>query len=113
MAHRQAYKSFYGDIAKGMCVCHTCDNGLCVNPEHLFLGSHSDNMRDAAKKKRLPHLINQKAEANSNAIYNREFINEVRAYYELNKPSFSSLAKVFGLKSKGHAHAIVRNKIWA
>ena len=112
MAHRKAYEDAFGKIAHGMCVCHACDNSLCVNPEHLFLGSHSDNMRDAAKKHRLPHLLNQSGEKNSNAKYSKEFADEVRRYYAEHRPSFAVLAEKFGLKSKGHAHAIVTNKLW-
>ena len=52
-AHRVSYKIKYGLIPKGMCVCHHCDVRLCVNPKHLFLGTYTDNMKDASKKKRL------------------------------------------------------------
>jgi hypothetical protein len=112
MAHRQAYKEAKGEIPKGMCVCHSCDVPLCVNPEHLFLGTHSDNMKDAAKKKRLPHLLNQAGEQNSNSKYTKKFVDEIRQYFSEHSVSFSKLALHFGLKSKGHAHAIVRHKIW-
>jgi hypothetical protein len=52
LAHRASWMLFRGEIPKHLCVLHHCDNPTCVNPEHLYLGTRVQNMRDCIKRKR-------------------------------------------------------------
>lgn len=52
-AHRIAWELANGPVPEGMSILHRCDNPQCVNPEHLFPGTQSDNMKDAARKGRM------------------------------------------------------------
>ena len=103
--HRLAYEITYGPIPAGQLVCHRCDNRACVRPEHLFLGTTTDNMRDAkakgrtARGERMPHAITTAAT-----------VKLIRERYAAGARQ-AALAREFGLGPM-HVGQIVRREIW-
>lgn len=87
-AHRMAWEITHGAIPPGMFICHTCDNRACVRPEHLFLGTHADNMADMAAKRRGRSGTPRKLSA--------EDVAQIRARNESGE-SYRSLALKFGV----------------
>ena len=111
--HRIAYAVMVGPIPDGMMVLHTCDTPACVNPAHLFTGTGSDNMRDAAQKGRLvpppSELCSQPGEANGRAKLTAADVETIRA--DGNKYSQRSQARRFKV-SPLTIRLILRGERW-
>lgn len=53
LAHRLSFQTYKGPIPDGLDVCHSCDTPPCINPDHLFAGTESENIQDSIRKGRL------------------------------------------------------------
>lgn len=92
-AYRTAYETYKGPIPAGLFVCHSCDVPLCINPDHLFLGTTADNMADMVKKGRASR---QRGSANPQAKLTEEQVVALRASNEPN----ATLAERYGVTSR-------------
>jgi hypothetical protein len=118
LAHRLSYLTFVGEIPNNLFVLHNCDNPSCVNPKHLFLGDHQDNMNDKVNKNRQSRL---KGEDAGNSKLVQEEVDEIRTLYfaELAERAKGKgiqltqreLAKRFGVGGMAISN-IVNNKVW-
>lgn len=93
-AHRFAYEESNGPIPDGLCACHHCDNPLCVNPSHIFPGTHADNMADRARKGRYRGL---QGEDHPAARLTEADVKEIRRLYQAGQRDLSALAERFGV----------------
>lgn len=104
-AHRYSFQLHRGTIPDGMMVLHHCDNPLCVNPNHLHLGTQTDNMREASERGRL--CVGERNHFAKRSVEDVRVIRESAAAGE----SYSSIARRLG-GDAGIISLIVRRKIW-
>ncbi len=107
LAHRVSWIIHNGEIPDGMLVCHKCDNPGCVNPNHLFLGTHRDNALDMHNKGR----ANPKVGSNHpNAKLNEMAVVEIRRKRE-SGAKLKELAEEFGVEDSVISCVVLR-KTW-
>lgn len=105
LGHRYAFRHFVADIPDDACVLHRCDVPCCVNPDHLFLGTHQDNMADRDNKGRAARL---RGEANGNSKLTEAIVREIL----LSPLSQEKAAKHYGLQ-RVWVQKIRQRKVWA
>ena len=88
-AHRVSYQLYKGEIPESLVVRHTCDDRLCVNPEHLLLGTHEQNSLDASERQRYQVRTGSK---NPSAKLTEEQVNQIKTLLS----SGSSIAELAG-----------------
>jgi hypothetical protein len=106
--HRLAYELTYGPILNNLHVLHKCDNKKCCNPNHLFLGTHKDNMKDRDLKGRNGDIKGMK---NPNHKLTIEQIYEIKRLYNSKKYTQRELGKLFGTHYN-NIWKIINNKSW-
>lgn len=106
-SHIHAYERYKGD-RNGLLVLHKCDNPLCVNPEHLFLGTHKDNSQDMIKKGRFGY-----PRAANHQHLSFTFAEQVRDYHK-NNPTAKQIeiASRFNISTQ-QTSRMLRNNIWS
>jgi len=107
-AHRYSYFKHNGPIPDGLHVLHKCDVRNCVNPEHLFLGTHADNMADMGKKGRTGVRI---GEEHHKAKLTETQVVEIRKRYVPRKVTLKFLAEQYGVTHAMIGY-IVRGANW-
>lgn len=110
-ASQAAYVLFFGKSiprkhGKRLEVCHSCDNSSCVNPNHLFLGTHKENMQDMLKKGR---RASTKGVLNPNAKLTTNDIIKLRKLHNTGLYTYKELGNKFRITSKAAWNVVKRN----
>jgi hypothetical protein len=108
--HRLSWQLFRGPIPERLYVLHRCDVRCCVNPEHLFLGTHRDNVMDMHKKGRWKPLRSRAGANGSNAKLTEEDVREIRRLRREKVP-LKVVSSRFGI-GVAHVVSICKYKVW-
>lgn len=120
VAHRVSWTLHVGEIPPGLWVLHHCDHKWCVNPKHLYLGTHADNTRDAVERHRMvsgdqhhfrtkPECI-PRGERNHRALLTEQQVVDIRERAARGE-RYQALAREFGLHSR-QITRIARGEGW-
>ncbi len=106
--HRLAYMICHGVIPDNLCVLHRCDNPLCCNPDHLFLGTRKDNIHDALSKNRA-----LKGEKNGQSKLTTTQVIEIRQLYDKDRCSANivKIALQYNVRP-ATVYDVVANRTW-
>jgi hypothetical protein len=96
-------------IPDELCICHHCDNRICVRPDHLFLGTRGDNMRDMRAKGR---AARQLGELHGQAKLKSDEVRALRALYQSGHIGTKAMSKLFGI-SETETRRIISYERWA
>ncbi len=113
IAHRLAWTLTHGEIPKGLCLCHRCDNPACVRPDHMFIGTQADNLADMRAKGRgfnFP-ISMQRGEGNGRSRLTEADVRDIRRRHAAGE-SLRSIGKAYNY-AYTNISAICRRKSWA
>lgn len=105
LAHRLSWEAHNGPVQPGLSVCHKCDTPLCVNPEHLFVATHAENMSDMRKKGRTNPPVGTRAHLS-------KLSDEVVRHILASDLSGADLGRLLGV-SRTTVSKIRQRKTWA
>lgn len=115
-AHRLSFMLYVGKIPKGLHILHKCDNPSCVNPDHLFIGTHRDNMQDMSRKGRhgtitMPHKM-VRGENNGLSKLTEQQVLEIRELYSTGDYLQREIGCIFNVSQRAISK-IINFQTWA
>jgi predicted DNA-binding protein YlxM (UPF0122 family) len=108
-AHRFAYQEYKDGIPNDAFILHECDNPSCANPDHLYAGTHEDNMQDA--KERTDTFSTEKQREKKRKLTKEQVI-EIRERYQSEDVSMLDLADIYGLHNSS-IHELLHGGTWS
>jgi hypothetical protein len=113
LVHRLSWELHFGKPPDDLLVCHRCDNRRCVRPDHLFLGTQADNLRDMRSKGRQapPEIWSKPGERNPSAKLTESQVCTIRSRYAAGGATHASLAREYGV-SEGIIRHIISRRAW-